>query len=94
MADVKIEPQFEAEVELKFNQERETTMKSDSALCVSVGTQCEDKREDDSIVVMKFSYSDTEDSVAVYQEDAQVVSVPAFNTLYTDSLTYEHSKLS
>jgi hypothetical protein len=85
MSDVRTEPQFEAEVELKLKQERETMVKSASALCVSVGTQCEQKREDDSIIVMKFSYSDAEDPVAVPQEDTQVVSVSTFNTLCTDS---------
>ncbi|KDR22593.1 hypothetical protein L798_12723 [Zootermopsis nevadensis] len=73
MADVKIELRFEAAVELKFNEE------SDSAFCVSVGTQCDEKRDDDSIVVLKCSYSDTEDTVAAYQVDTQVVSVTTFN---------------
>jgi hypothetical protein len=79
MTDVKSEPQFGAKVELMFNQEGETVMKIDSVSCVNVGTQCEEKGDDDdSIVVMKFSYSDTEDSLAAYQEDSYVVSVNHF----------------
>jgi hypothetical protein len=76
MADVKAEPLLEAKVELKYNREKETTVNS---FCVSVGTQCEQTKEDDSIVVMKFSCSDAEDSVAREQEDTQVVSVTSFN---------------
>jgi uncharacterized protein YycO len=89
MADVDIEPQLETEIEIKFNQESERTVKSDSSLCVSVCTQCVQKKDDDSIVVMKFSYSDSEDTVTGNWEVSQVVSVLSFNMLFTNR---RHSK--
>jgi hypothetical protein len=79
MAGVKTEPHLEAKVELKFNQEKETTVNSETSFCVSVGTQCEQTKDNDSIVVMKFSCSDAEDAVMEGQENSQMVSVPSFN---------------
>jgi hypothetical protein len=79
MAAIKTGPHLEAKVKLKFNQEKETTVNSETPFCVSVGTQCEQTKEDDSIVVMKLSCSDAEDAVAGEQEDSQMVSVASCN---------------
>lgn len=79
MAGVKTEPDLEAKVELKFNQEKETTVNSETSFCVSVGTQCEQTKDVDSIVVMKLSCSDAEDAVAEEQEDSQMVSIASVN---------------
>jgi hypothetical protein len=79
MADVKIEPHLEAKVELWFNQEMERTVNSETSFCVSVGTQCEQMKDEESIVVMKFTCSDAEDAVAGEQEDSQLVSVAYYN---------------
>lgn len=76
MAGVKTEPHLE--VELMFNQEEETTVNSETSFCVSVGTQCEQTKDSDSIVV-KFSCSDSEDAVAGEQDNSQMVSVASFN---------------
>jgi hypothetical protein len=85
MESVKTGKQLEGEIELKFNQEGERTVNSDSVCCVSVGTQCEQKKDIDSIIVTKCSYSDSEDAVSRYWEDSQMVSVVVFNILCTDS---------
>lgn len=77
MAGVKIEPHLEAKVKLKFNQEEETTLNSETSFCVSVGTQCEQTKDNDSIVVMKFSCSDAED--VGKEENSQMVSIASFN---------------
>lgn len=79
MAGVKTEPHLEAKVQLKFNQEEETTVNSETSFYVSVGTQCEQTKDSDSIVVMKLSCSDAEDEVAGEQENSQMVSVASFN---------------
>jgi hypothetical protein len=85
MESVKTEQQLEGKSELKFNQEGERSVNSDSVSCVSVGTQCEQKKDNDSIVVVKCTYSDSEDTVSRCWEDSQVVSVVAFNILCTAS---------
>lgn len=85
MEGVKTEQQLEGKSELEIHQEGERTVKSDSFRCVSVGTQCEQNKDNDSIIVMKCSYSDSEDTVLRYKEDSQVVSIIAFITLCTDS---------
>jgi hypothetical protein len=82
MEGVKTEQQLEGKSELKFNQEEERPVNGDS---FSVGTQCEQKKDNDSIIVMKCSYSDSEDAVSRCWEDSQVVSVVFFNILCTDS---------
>jgi len=85
MEGVKTEQQLEEKSELEVHQEGERTVKSDTCHCVSVGTQCEQNKDNDSIIVMKCSYSDSEDTVLRYREDSQGVSIIAFNTLCTDS---------
>jgi hypothetical protein len=79
MEDVKIEPHLEANVEVWFNKEKERTVNSETPFCVSVGTQCEQMKDDESIVVMKLTCSDAEDAVAGEQEDSQLVSVASYN---------------
>jgi len=85
MEGVKTEQHLEGKSELEVHQEGERTVKSDTFHCASVGTQCEQNKDNDSIIVMKCSYSDSEDTVLRYREDSQGVSIIAFNTLCTDS---------
>ena len=85
MEGVKIEQQLEGKSELEVLQEAERTVKSDTFCCVSVGTQCEQNKDNDSIIVMKCSCSDSEETVLRQSEDSQGVSIIAFNTLCTDS---------
>jgi hypothetical protein len=85
MEGVKTEQQLEGKSELEVHQEGERTGKSDTFHLVSVGTQCEQNKDSDSIIVMKRSYSDSEDTVSRYREDSQGVSIIAFKTLCTDS---------
>jgi hypothetical protein len=81
MADVEIEPHLEAKVELWFNQEMGRTVNSETSFCVSVGTQCEQTTDEESIVVMKFTCSDDEDAVAG-EEDSQLVSIAYYYYYY------------
>jgi len=85
MEGVKTEQQLEGKSELEVHQEAERTVKSDTFHCVSVGTQCEQNKDNDSIIVMKCSCSDSEETVLRYREDSQGVSIIAFNLLCTDS---------
>jgi hypothetical protein len=82
MEGVKIEQQLEGKSESEVPQQGEKTVKSDSLCCVSVGTQCEQIKDNDSIVVMKYSYSDSEDAALRCREDSQGVSIMAFSLKY------------
>jgi uncharacterized protein YbcI len=79
MEGVKTEKQLERKSESEIPQEGEKSLKNDSLCCVSVGIQCEQNKDNDSIIVMKCSYSDSEDAVLKYKEDSQGVSIMAFS---------------
>jgi hypothetical protein len=81
MEGVKTEQQLEGKSKSEIPQEGEKSVKSDGMCCVSVGTQCEQDKDNDSIIVMKCSYSDSEDTVLRYREDSQGVSIITFCVL-------------